>query len=149
MINDSYIKKIGFFENLPLFNMVWKEEYFYSSLDHSVGILTKQRGNLQKLNLFEFLIIHFGLFSDDEAFNIKVWPLYFLSLAFIFLFFFFFRTSVIAVCKAMEVLKAIESTFHRHSLAISSLSGHVYQKLASSIILTIEKAKVRPYSALK
>ena len=52
------------------------------------------------------------------------------------------RTSVTSVCKAMEVLKAIESTYDRHSLAIVSLSGHVYQKLASNIILTIEKAKV-------
>lgn len=52
------------------------------------------------------------------------------------------RTSVIALCKSVEVLKALEATFHRHSLAIVSLVGHICQKLASSIILTIGKAKV-------
>ena len=54
----------------------------------------------------------------------------------------YFRTSVIAACKSLEILKAIESTFQRHSLAIASLSGHMFQKLASNIILLVEKAKV-------
>ena len=49
---------------------------------------------------------------------------------------------MIALCKSVEVLKALEATFHRHSLAIVSLVGHICQKLASSIILTIGKAKV-------
>ena len=49
---------------------------------------------------------------------------------------------MIALCKAVEVLKAIEATFHRHSLATVSLSGHICQKLVTSLIQTIAKAKV-------
>ena len=71
------ILKKGFFENSPLFNMVWKEEYFCISLDHSVGILTIRVATSKNCTFLN---------SDDEAFNIKFWPFYFLSLAFIFIF---------------------------------------------------------------
>ena len=52
------------------------------------------------------------------------------------------RKSVIALCKSMEILKAVEATYHRHSLAVVSLTGHICQKLVSSLILTIGRAKV-------
>lgn len=42
----------------------------------------------------------------------------------------------------MEAMKAIEATFHRHSLAVVSLLGHICQKLVTSIIVTIARAKV-------
>ena len=53
---------------------------------------------------------------------------------------------MIALCKTMEILKAVESTFHRHSLAVVSLTGHICQKLVSGLILTIGRAKVRSYN---
>jgi len=51
------------------------------------------------------------------------------------------KKSVIALCKTMEILKAVEATYHRHSLATVSLTGHICQKLMSSLILTIGRAK--------
>ena len=55
---------------------------------------------------------------------------------------------MIALCKTMEILKAVEATFHRHSLAVVSLTGHICQKLVSSLILTIGRAKVGSFKIL-
>ena len=53
-----------------------------------------------------------------------------------------FRTSVIGLCKAAEVLKAIEATFQRHALAIGSMVSHICQNLSCNIITGIARAKV-------
>ena len=53
-----------------------------------------------------------------------------------------YRTSVISLCKMLELLKAIESTFERHSLRISEVCVHATQHLAYIAIANMEKAKV-------
>ena len=52
------------------------------------------------------------------------------------------RTSVISLCKMLELLKAVESTFERHSLRISEVCAHATQHLAYIAIANMEKAKV-------
>ena len=42
----------------------------------------------------------------------------------------------------LELLKAVESTFHRHSLRISEVCAHATQHLAYVAIANMEKAKV-------
>ena len=49
---------------------------------------------------------------------------------------------MISLCKLLELLKAIESTFHRHSLRISEVCSHATQHLAYVAIANMEKAKV-------
>ena len=47
-----------------------------------------------------------------------------------------------SLCKMLELLKAVESTFHRHSLRISEVCAHATQHLAYVAIANMEKAKV-------
>ena len=49
---------------------------------------------------------------------------------------------MISLCKMLELLKAVESTFERHSLRISEVCAHATQHLAYIAIANMEKAKV-------
>ena len=49
---------------------------------------------------------------------------------------------MVCLCKLLELLKAIESTFERHSLRITEVCAHATQHLAYLAIANMEKAKV-------
>ena len=51
------------------------------------------------------------------------------------------KTNVIVLCKMIELLKAVEHTYNRHSLAIVGIVPHICQYLSFSIITLIRKSK--------
>lgn len=51
------------------------------------------------------------------------------------------KTSVIALCKMMEMLKAVEFMFNRHSLAIVTMVTHICQHLSFLVINIVGRAK--------
>ena len=48
---------------------------------------------------------------------------------------------MIALCKMVEILKAVEHTFNRHSLAIVGIVPHMSQHISYSILATLKKSK--------
>jgi hypothetical protein len=46
------------------------------------------------------------------------------------------------LCELLELLKAIESTFFRHSVRIADVVAHAGQHISYVVIASMEKAKV-------
>uniref|UniRef100_A0A4W4GUC8 WASH complex subunit 4 n=1 Tax=Electrophorus electricus TaxID=8005 RepID=A0A4W4GUC8_ELEEL len=59
------------------------------------------------------------------------------------------KTSVKALCRLMELLKAIEHTFHRRSLVVADSVSHITQQLQSQALSSISTAKKRVISDKK
>lgn len=53
------------------------------------------------------------------------------------------RTSVISLCRMLELLKMSKCIYHRHRLRIHDVLSHILQHLAFLIISSISRAKVR------
>ncbi|XP_031573328.1 WASH complex subunit 4-like [Actinia tenebrosa] len=53
------------------------------------------------------------------------------------------KTAVLALCRLIELLKAIESTFHRRSMLIAQNANHIVQHLTFLALSCIESAKKR------
>lgn len=58
------------------------------------------------------------------------------------------KTTVLALCRVAELLKAIEHTFHRRSMLIAESINHVVQHLSFIALSTISTAKVRAINHL-
>jgi hypothetical protein len=54
------------------------------------------------------------------------------------------KSAVLALCKLVELLKAIEHTFHRRSMFIAESLTHIIQYLSYLALATLETAKVGP-----
>ena len=52
------------------------------------------------------------------------------------------KTAVLALCKLVELLKAIEHTFHRRSMLIAESVNHIVQYLSFMALASISTAKV-------
>lgn len=52
------------------------------------------------------------------------------------------RTSVLALCRIAELLKAIEHTFHRRSMLVAESVNHIIQHLSFIALSTVQTAKV-------
>ena len=52
------------------------------------------------------------------------------------------KTAVLALCKLIELLKAIEHTFHRRSMLIAESVNHIVQYLSFMALASIATAKV-------
>ncbi len=59
------------------------------------------------------------------------------------------RSTAIAICQLLELLKVVEITFERHSLRILDLISHITQHIAFAIITVIEKSRVRNFAACR
>ncbi|KAF7702037.1 WASH complex subunit 4 [Silurus meridionalis] len=59
------------------------------------------------------------------------------------------KTSVKALCRLVELLKAIEHTFHRRSLVVADSVSHITQQLQSQALASISTAKKRVISDKK
>ncbi|ELU08313.1 hypothetical protein CAPTEDRAFT_221991 [Capitella teleta] len=53
------------------------------------------------------------------------------------------RTSVLALCRIAELLKAIEHTFHRRSMLVAESVNHIIQHLSFIALSTVQTAKKR------
>jgi hypothetical protein len=53
------------------------------------------------------------------------------------------KTAVLALCKLVELLKAIEHTFHRRSMFVAESLTHIIQYLSYLALSPLETAKVR------
>ena len=53
------------------------------------------------------------------------------------------KTCVLALCRLVQLLKAIDHTFHRRSLLIAQSINHIVQHLSFMALAAIETAKVR------
>ena len=52
------------------------------------------------------------------------------------------KSAVLALCKLVELLKAIEHTFHRRSMFIAESLTHIIQYLSYLALASMETAKV-------
>lgn len=52
------------------------------------------------------------------------------------------KTSVLALCRLIELLKAIEHTFHRRSMLVTESINHIIQHLSFLALASIGAAKV-------
>ncbi|KAF4081421.1 hypothetical protein AMELA_G00160980 [Ameiurus melas] len=59
------------------------------------------------------------------------------------------KTSVKALCRLVELLKAVEHTFHRRSLVVADSVSHITQHLQSQALASISTAKKRVISDKK
>ncbi|XP_056595412.1 WASH complex subunit 4 [Triplophysa dalaica] len=59
------------------------------------------------------------------------------------------KTSVKALCRMMELLKAVEHTFHRRSLVVADSVSHITQQLQTQALASISTAKKRVISDKK
>lgn len=59
------------------------------------------------------------------------------------------KTSVKALCRLVELLKAVEHTFHRRSLVVADSVSHITQQLQSQALVSISTAKKRVISDKK
>uniref|UniRef100_A0A673N550 WASH complex subunit 4 n=1 Tax=Sinocyclocheilus rhinocerous TaxID=307959 RepID=A0A673N550_9TELE len=59
------------------------------------------------------------------------------------------KTSVKALCRLVELLKAVEHTFHRRSLVVADSVSHITQQLQSQALASISTAKKRVISDKK
>ncbi|XP_022527985.1 WASH complex subunit 4 [Astyanax mexicanus] len=59
------------------------------------------------------------------------------------------KTSVKALCRLVELLKAVEHTFHRRSLVVADSVTHITQQLHSQALTSISTAKKRVISDKK
>ncbi|KAI7811908.1 WASH complex subunit 4 [Triplophysa rosa] len=59
------------------------------------------------------------------------------------------KTSVKALCRMVELLKAVEHTFHRRSLVVADSVSHITQQLQSQALASISAAKKRVISDKK
>lgn len=59
------------------------------------------------------------------------------------------KTSVKALCRLVELLKAVEHTFHRRSLVVADSVSHITQQLQSQALVSISMAKKRVISDKK
>ncbi|KAK3526209.1 hypothetical protein QTP70_017756, partial [Hemibagrus guttatus] len=59
------------------------------------------------------------------------------------------KTSVKALCRLVELLKAVEHTFHRRSLVVADSVSHITQQLQSQALAAISTAKKRVISDKK
>ncbi|XP_034032903.1 WASH complex subunit 4 [Thalassophryne amazonica] len=59
------------------------------------------------------------------------------------------KTSVKALCRLIELLKAVEHTFHRRSIVVADSVSHITQQLQSQALITIGIAKKRVISDKK
>jgi len=56
------------------------------------------------------------------------------------------KTSVLAICRLIHLLKAVEHTFHRRSMLIAESMNHIIQHLSFVVIAAIQAAKKRVVS---
>ena len=54
------------------------------------------------------------------------------------------KSAVLALCKLVELLKAIEHTFHRRSMFVAQSLSHIIQHLSYLALAALETVKVRP-----
>ncbi|XP_077067097.1 WASH complex subunit 4 [Siphateles boraxobius] len=59
------------------------------------------------------------------------------------------KTSVKALCRLVELLKAVEHTFHRRSVVVADSVSHITQQLQSQALASISTAKKRVISDKK
>ena len=59
------------------------------------------------------------------------------------------KTAVLALCKLVELLKAIEHTFHRRSMLIAESVNHIVQYLSFMALASIATAKVSGETSCK
>uniref|UniRef100_A0A8C1TGV3 WASH complex subunit 4 n=1 Tax=Cyprinus carpio TaxID=7962 RepID=A0A8C1TGV3_CYPCA len=59
------------------------------------------------------------------------------------------KTSVKALCRLVELLKAVEHTFHRRSLVVADSVSHITQQLQSQALSSLSTAKKRVISDKK
>ncbi|RXN19076.1 WASH complex subunit 7 [Labeo rohita] len=59
------------------------------------------------------------------------------------------KTSVKALCRLVELLKAVEHTFHRRSLVVADSVSHITQQLQTQALASISTAKKRVISDKK
>uniref|UniRef100_A0AAR2L3F5 WASH complex subunit 4 n=1 Tax=Pygocentrus nattereri TaxID=42514 RepID=A0AAR2L3F5_PYGNA len=59
------------------------------------------------------------------------------------------KTSVKALCRLVELLKAVQHTFHRRSLVVADSVSHITQQLQSQALTSISTAKKRVISDKK
>uniref|UniRef100_A0A8C2JP01 WASH complex subunit 4 n=1 Tax=Cyprinus carpio TaxID=7962 RepID=A0A8C2JP01_CYPCA len=59
------------------------------------------------------------------------------------------KTSVKALCRLVELLKAVEHTFHRRSLVVADSVSHITQQLQSQALASLSTAKKRVISDKK
>lgn len=56
------------------------------------------------------------------------------------------RSSVVALCRLVEILQGVRSMYHRHSVTISRSVVHVSQHLLYQALTTVSAAKVNTVS---
>ena len=59
------------------------------------------------------------------------------------------KTAVLALCKLVELMKAIEHTFHRRSMLIAESVNHIVQHLSFMALASISTAKVSGETSCK
>ena len=52
------------------------------------------------------------------------------------------KASVLAMCRLIELLKAIEHTFHRRTMLLAESLNHIVQKVGHKALTTFKTVKV-------